>query len=297
MRNFAPHSALLRSAAPRLLSRVPLPRCRTVPLLQDSGRPLHIKSRFRPAFRQQRSFAQQAQNEADSSAASSTASAKSDDGANDSSKPEEKTTAEENEGTSSGSSSAGTAETESGEAAEGADTDAVPEKSEADLLAQEIEELGEKVRAKKHEVLLSLADFENNKKKFTKERENRRRNAVTNFATKMVHVYGEFEAELLKPGAAAAKEGLSESCKALYEGVVMTGDVYRSGLERFDVSQISPGPGDTFSDKQHEDAGSILNSDLPPGTVAEVLVPGWSLGGTSPTVLQRAKVKLASASE
>ena len=37
-------------------------------------------------------------------------------------------------------------------------------------------------------LLLLLADFENNKKRFLKEREDRRRSSVANFATRMIQV-------------------------------------------------------------------------------------------------------------
>mmetsp|Transcript_102601 Transcript_102601/g.289922 ORF Transcript_102601/g.289922 Transcript_102601/m.289922 type:complete len:282 (-) Transcript_102601:150-995(-) len=166
--------------------------------------------------------------------------------------------------------------------------------SEAELLKKEVEELQEKLRAKKHELLLSLADFENNKKKFMKERETRRRNATVNFARKMVEVYTEFEDLARLPAEA---DELSEACQGLHEGVVLTGDLYKAALERFNVSALSPELGEPFSVTYHEDAGSVPG-ELPPNSVAEVVQPGWAYaeGGSNAAarvVLRKAKVKLA----
>jgi len=160
---------------------------------------------------------------------------------------------------------------------------------------EELKALEEQLRAKKHEVLLAFADFENNKKRYMKERQIRRRNATVNFARKMVEVHDEFD-ELAR---AAPPEEPSDASKVLQEGVVLTGDFYKAALERFDVSQITPEPGNPFVTLQHEDVGSVPGSDLEAGSIAEVVQLGWLFPAADstkpPTVLRRARVKLAAA--
>jgi len=226
---------------------------------------------------QRRTFAQQAGSADSSSSSSSSAEAEKTEDKSEAEKPEKAEKADKD-----------TAEASSDATAEAAAEEAKPEESEAEKLQQELDELQEKIKAKKHELLLSLADFENNKKKYEKERNTRRRHATVNFARKAVELYAEFEKELLVKDT----KDQTESCKALYEGVVMTRDVYKSGLERCDVQQILPELGTAFEDKSHEDAGSI-QADVPAKAIAEVVTPGWALTGSPAVVLKKAEVKLA----
>lgn len=174
------------------------------------------------------------------------------------------------------------------------------ELSEADKLQSEVEKLEEKKRAKRTELLLALADFENHKKRFMKERQVRRRNATVNFSRKMVEVYDEFQQELA--GSLAAGGGNDEpheSCQALLEGVVLTKDLYKAALERFDVMPIAPELGKPLEAARHEDVGFVAGGELPANTIGEVVREGWVLaasrgdGAAHATVLRKARVKVA----
>ncbi|CAK9099592.1 unnamed protein product, partial [Durusdinium trenchii] len=111
---------------------------------------------------------------------------------------------------SEGAASAESQDTEKTEKTEEASSEVeeAPEK----LLQKELADLQELVRQNKHELLLSLADFENNKKRFLKEREDRRRSSMASFATKMV--------------------------QALHEGVALTRDLYKASLDKFGVRPL-----------------------------------------------------------
>ncbi|CAE8608442.1 unnamed protein product, partial [Polarella glacialis] len=89
----------------------------------------------------------------------------------------------------------------------------------AQVLQDELTAVQEKVRAKKHELLLSLADYENNKKKYLREREDRRKRSTTNFATKTVEVYAEFD-RFATPSTGGA-------CQGIHEGVSMVRDLFK----------------------------------------------------------------------
>merc|ERR1719507_194896 len=97
----------------------------------------------------------------------------------------------------------------------GEEPPAEKEESPLELMEKELAEAEDKMKKEKHELLLALADFENNKKRYMREREARKRVATVNFATKMVEVYSKYD-ELAH--AEDNIEKLSDSCKALQEG-------------------------------------------------------------------------------
>lgn len=174
--------------------------------------------------------------------------------------------------------------TASTEAAESAAEEA-PEK----LLQKELTDLQELVRQNKHELLLSLADFENNKKRFLKEREDRRRSSMSNFATKMIQVYG-------KLNDFAVEKHNSGTAQALHEGVALTRDLYKASLEKFHVRPIQVEIGEPFVAARHEKTDTIQSTQLPTNSVAAIVRPGWILDPDTPKpiVLQKAEVHVSS---
>jgi len=174
--------------------------------------------------------------------------------------------------------------TEQTEAAESAAEEA-PEK----LLQKKLTDLQELVRQNKHELLLSLADFENNKKRFLKEREDRRRSSMSNFATKMIQVYG-------KLNDFAVEKHNSGTAQALHEGVALTRDLYKASLEKFGVRPIQVEIGEPFVAARHEKTDTIQSTQLPTNSVAAIVRPGWILDPDTPKpiVLQKAEVHVSS---
>jgi len=173
------------------------------------------------------------------------------------------------------------------EANESEAPEATEEEAPEKKLEKELADLQDQIKAKKHELLLSLADFENNKKRFSKEREDRRKRATLNFSTRMIEVFSEFDAF-----AAPAKPG---ACQGLHEGVAMVRDIYRSNLEKFGAKQLEVEVGSPFVAAHHEKVGSVDSSDLPESSVAELVKPGWIIDPDSskPVVVRKAEVKLA----
>jgi molecular chaperone GrpE (heat shock protein) len=164
-------------------------------------------------------------------------------------------------------------------------------------LEKELEEVTEKSTKKKRELLLALADFENNKKKFTKEREGRRSRASANFARSMVEVYGEFEA---LPSLNVQIEGKEEgnACIALQEGVALTRQLFASALEKTNIERIPIEIGQPVVAARHEVVGSVAgDGNQPKASIAEVTDAGWimDLRSSSPVVVQKAKVKTVGA--
>lgn len=164
--------------------------------------------------------------------------------------------------------------------------------SQGETLRKEVAELQDKVKSKKQELLLSLADFENTKKRFSKEREARNRGATTHFAKKMVETYVEFNA-LTAAGEAGSGE-LSEAGQSFHEGIVLTRDLYRTTMARFGVEQFTVEPGQPLVLSRHESVGTVEDAGLAANTVAEVVQPGFTLEPGA-SVLRKARVKTAAA--
>jgi len=206
--------------------------------------------------------------------------------------------------TSAGDSAkAGGAEEKGAATAEASVTDTTPageespsteeeKESPLELLEKELAEAQEKITKERHELLLALAEFENNKKRNQTECQRRRRAASVNFATKMVEVYGKFD-ELTHSEDKA--EDVTESCKALLEGVVLTRDLYKATLDKFDVEQLQVQLGEPFNQTRHDKLGSVEDASVAADSVAEVVRPGWVLEAKSakPVVLRKAEVKVA----
>ncbi|CAE6921555.1 grpE [Symbiodinium sp. CCMP2592] len=155
------------------------------------------------------------------------------------------------------------------------------------VLEKELAALQENVRARKHELLLSLADFENNKKRFSKEREDRRKSSMANFATEMIKVYGQFDA--------FAAEKHTGAVQGLHQGVALTRDLYKASFERFGVRNIQVEIGEPYVAARHENVGTVESTKLPMNAVGEIVRPGWVLEPDSPkpVVLQKVEVHVS----
>mmetsp|Transcript_5966 Transcript_5966/g.13137 ORF Transcript_5966/g.13137 Transcript_5966/m.13137 type:complete len:222 (+) Transcript_5966:91-756(+) len=113
-----------------------------------------------------------------------------------------------------------------------------PEKQpvpELEKLQKEVDALAEKLKADKHNLLLALADFENQKKRFATERKSHQNSAMKRFSQRVCDIFVEFE-ELLASMERATEDG---PLKTLQEGLDLTLHDFASTLERFDI----PRPG------------------------------------------------------
>lgn len=268
-------------------------RTSAAPLVSASLEPLLVPS-WRSCGRlgsssHWRGFAQQAGGEQEAGSSSQGSSSKaSDEGA----KAEADAEASKGE---NGEAKAGADEGKAEEAeAEAEATELTPE----ERLHQELEEFQAKSAAKKKELLLGLADFENTKKKSMKERESRRRAATANFARRMIDVYREFEN--LPAFKNASSEGKAEGSPvlALKEGVDLTRDLFSKALEKSDVERLPVEPGTPVVNARHEVVGSTPgDGSLPERSIAEVTEDGWimDLRSQAPQVLHKAKVKTVGA--
>lgn len=136
---------------------------------------------------------------------------------------------------------------------------AAPEAKEKQLSAKEqleadLAKLEQQAKEHQHKILLSLADFENERKRMMQETDGRKARAKNQFATSLMPVVEQIEnlvshSQTLKNGGGAAEEvvetdgtdsgspGEAARLQQLLEGVEMTRDILMKTLEKHGVEK------------------------------------------------------------
>ena len=143
---------------------------------------------------------------------------------------------------------------------------AAPTAREAELQA-ELEDTKERL-------LRALADMENLRRRTQRDVEDARRYAISGFARELLDVADNLSRALASiPPRAREKIDL---IKNLAEGVEMTEKALLGVFERHQIAQVAPEPGEKFDHNRHQ-AMFEVESDQPPGTIAQVLQPGYTI--------------------
>src|SRR5271154_3972383 len=122
----------------------------------------------------------------------------------------------------------------------------------------------------KDQLLRALAEAENTRRRAQKERDDTAKYAVANFAREMLSVADNFNRAL----EALPKNTSDPAVKNLVTGVEATGRQLQSALERFGIRELAP-LGQPFDPNFHRVMMEIDDPDKPPGTVVQVLQPGY----------------------
>jgi molecular chaperone GrpE len=135
------------------------------------------------------------------------------------------------------------------------------------------------------------AEMDNFRKRSERENKEMAEYAIVRFARDVVTVADNIEraVQALPQGAVEQNTAL----KSLVEGVAMTEREFVNVLERYGVKRISP-KGERFSAKQHQAITELPNLAVRPGTILEVLQPGYLIDDH---VLRPAKVVVATGRE
>lgn len=137
------------------------------------------------------------------------------------------------------------------------------EASDSEKLQKEIDHLREMY-------LRKLAEFDNFRKRIERERAEREKTAGEDVIRDLLPVIDNFERAL---GHAS-----ESSHEALEQGVGMIAKQLLEVLEKRGLEIFDP-TGEMFDPESHEAIQRVEDSDLPPGTVAWVLVKGFRFGG------------------
>jgi molecular chaperone GrpE len=151
-----------------------------------------------------------------------------------------------------------------------------PEPNGAEMLAQELSGLKAEVEAHKDRALRALAEVENVRKRLERERDDARTYSVTRFARDMLTVADNLNRALaaLSPEARAKAD---DSVKAVLDGVEATARELSAALARHGVKPIEA-QGQRFDPNLHQAIAEVPAPDAQPGTVVNVVQPGYLIG-------------------
>ncbi|WP_018997351.1 nucleotide exchange factor GrpE [Hirschia maritima] len=160
-------------------------------------------------------------------------------------------------------------QTEGAEKAE--DTAPVENEPEARIAELEAER-----NAIKDQLVRTMADMENLRKRTEKQIADSRSYAIEKFAGDLLSVSDNMT-RALSAVSDEAKEQLSEQGKSLLAGIEMTQKELHASFARNGVIAIDAAPGASFDPNFHQ-AISQIPSDQPNGSVAETFQSGWKIG-------------------
>ena len=128
----------------------------------------------------------------------------------------------------------------------------------------------------KEKLLRTLADMENLRRRTERETADARTYAVSNFARDMLNVADNFQ-RAIDSVPAEAREGEHPAFTALIEGVELTEREMLKTLERYGVKRLDP-QGEKFDPNLHQAMFEVPNTDVPNGTVVQVVQTGYVIG-------------------
>lgn len=128
----------------------------------------------------------------------------------------------------------------------------------------------------KDQLLRTLAELENTRRRARKEVEDASKFAVAGFARDCLSVADNLARALgsVPPDVLKADERLN----ALHQGVEMTGRELSTVFERHGIKRVDP-LGERFDPNFHQAMLEVPTADQPPGTVVQVLQAGYTIAG------------------
>jgi molecular chaperone GrpE len=128
----------------------------------------------------------------------------------------------------------------------------------------------------KDQLLRTLAEMENLRRRTEREIADSRTYAVTAFARDIVAV-GDNLARALAAFPEASRTSADETVKALVDGVDMTERELVKALEKHGVRKVDP-VGERFDPNFHQAMFEVPSPDVPSGTVVQVVQAGYKIG-------------------
>lgn len=128
----------------------------------------------------------------------------------------------------------------------------------------------------KDQLLRTLAEMENLRRRTEREVADTRSYAIAGFARDVLSV-GDNLARALSALPAEAREGASPGILALVEGVELTERELLKAMEKHGVRKIDPA-GEKFDPNFHQAMFEVPNTEVPNGTVVQVMQSGFVIG-------------------
>jgi molecular chaperone GrpE len=147
---------------------------------------------------------------------------------------------------------------------------------ESDPRDAEILALKEEAGRSKDQLLRTLAEMDNLRKRTEREKAEATLYAATNFAREILSVSDNMDRALATAEAEHLKEA-TEPVKNLVAGVEVTRRELLNVFERHGIKRIDP-MGEKFDPHFHQAMFEVPTNDQPPGTVVQVMQAGFKIG-------------------
>ena len=134
----------------------------------------------------------------------------------------------------------------------------------------------DKIKELESKLLTSLADNENLRKRFDREKENLSNYVISEFAKEILSVLDNLQRAMATANFEEVKEKSSEISQLL-EGIELTEKQIISTFEKFQIEQIKS-LGELFDPNLHQAMFEVENDDQEAGTIAEVVQEGYKIG-------------------
>jgi molecular chaperone GrpE len=151
-----------------------------------------------------------------------------------------------------------------------AEIDSGPE----DTIKEPVEALGEQVSELKDQLLRSVAELDNYRKRAEREKEQLRKFGIANFAKDLLSAADNLRRAV--ESGPSDLEGADESVKNLIVGVEMTEKELLNAFEKNGVRKIDPA-GEKFDYNFHQAMFEVETDKEEPGVVMQVLQPGYAI--------------------
>lgn len=157
------------------------------------------------------------------------------------------------------------------------DIEDVPGAAEAQMAAGEVgqvEDVEEQLAQAKDQLLRSIAEMENVRRRAQRDVENAHKFAVEKLLGDLFPVIDSME----KAVETAENSETDDGAKAIVEGVSLSLKLFVDTLAKAGVEQIDPF-GEPFDPQLHEAMAMVPNPDAEPNTVMDVMQKGYVLNG------------------
>ena len=134
----------------------------------------------------------------------------------------------------------------------------------------------DKLKELESRLLTSLAENENLRKRFDREKEDLSNYVISNFAKEILTVLDNLQRAMASVNSNEAKDK-SDGLSQLIEGIELTEKQIISTFEKFKIEQIKS-LGELFDPNLHQAMFEVENDDQEAGTIAEVVQEGYKIG-------------------
>jgi molecular chaperone GrpE len=160
-------------------------------------------------------------------------------------------------------------------AAAAAEQPAATEAAQGEARAPGEAELQAELAETKDRLLRALAETENLRRRSMRDLQDAHKYAITNFARELLEVADNLSRALEAVPARARDE--IEFVRNLADGIAMTEKALLTSFERHQIEKVMPAIGEKFDHNRHQAMFEVESTEQPPGTVVQVLQPGYTI--------------------